>query len=929
MIFYKVNNAIVFIFVFLVFTGCKQTPVEQIHVGNLKCELLENPEGIDAINPRLSWNLFSDQRNINQTAYQILVASTPKILSASEGDLWNSGKIFSNQSIHIPYNGTKLKSQMRCYWKVKVWSKKGESNWSEPAYWSVGLLNYKDWKGRWIGFDRAFPWDKVEKFSRLSARYFRKEFEAKENTDIERATVYIIGLGLYELYINGKKIGDQVLAPAPTDYTKNVKYNTFDVTEHLQKGHNAIGTILGNGRYFTMRQNYKPYKIKTFGFPKMLLNLVIEYSDGTKEVIKTDNSWKGTADGPIRSNNEYDGEEYDARKEMPGWNKTGFDDNNWLNVEYVQEPGGDYESQMNENMKVMHIIKPVSITNLDKNRFILDFGQNMAGWIRMKVKGKRGTRVKLRFGESLRENVELFVANLRDAKATDIYTLTGDGEEIWEPSFVYHGFKFVEISGYPDKPDLKNFKACVVYDNIKTTGTFESSDSLINQIFKNAFWSVNSSYKGMPVDCPQRNERMPWLGDRAIGCYGESFLLDNSRLYLKWLDDIKNSQKADGSISDVAPPYFRYYSDNMTWPGTYLFVTDMLYQQYGLIDPIEEHYPYMKKWLMYMKDQYLVDFILTKDSYGDWCAPHKTIEEGRGKSADVKRPSQLISTAYFYCYLQLMQKFADLSGNKLDMPEYQQLAKKVRIAFNNKFFNKDSAYYGSNSLTDNLLPLYFEMIPEESKRDVLENIRKIIMTENSGHLSTGLVGIQWLMRSLAENGMNDIGFRLATNTTYPSWGYMIENGATTIWELWNANTAAPNMNSQNHVMLLGDLIIWYFENLAGIKSGNEDPGFKKIILEPSFINNLDYVNASYTSIYGKIESNWSRKSESISWEVTIPANTAAEVHFPVNSINQIYENNTPVNSSTGINSNIINKGKTILEIGSGTYHFTINNYKNE
>lgn len=905
----------------LIMGSCRSTAKESLFVDNLCCEMLTNPEGIDVQTPKLSWKILSEQREIKQIAYHLLVASSREKLDNNEGDLWNSGKVTSEQSIHVPYNGVRLTSGTRCYWKVKVWSRNGESDWSESAQWSMGLMHYKDWKGRWIGFDRAFPWDRVEKHSRLSARYFRREFEINREKKIKQATIYLIGLGLYELFINGEKIGKQVLSPSPTDYTKNVKYNTFDITNQLKTGQNAIGTILGNGRYFTMRQNFKSYKIKTFGYPKMILNLVIEYVDGSKQVITTDNRWKGTADGPIRSNNEYDGEEYDARKEMPGWNRVGFDDSDWLDAEYVQEPGGDCEAQMNDNMQIMQIIQPVAISKLDNHRYILDMGQNMAGWLRIKVSGKRGDKITLRFAESLQEKGELFTAPLRDAMATDIYILKGEGIEIWEPSFVYHGFRYVEITGFPGNPTLENFKGCVVYDNMQTTGAFETSDPLINQIFQNATRSISSTYKGMPIDCPQRNERMPWMGDRAIGCYGESFVFDNSKLYLKWLDDIRYSQKSDGSISDVAPPYFRYYSDNMTWPGTYLFVADMLHKQYGMVLPIREHYPYMKKWLYYMKDRYLKNYILTKDSYGDWCAPPKTIEEGRGKSADVKKPSQLISTAYFYHYLKMMQEFAALSGNERDINEYENLAQKVKKAFNSKFLMVESKSYGSNTLTDNLLPLYFDIVPEEYKLEIVKNIADIIVIQNNGHLSVGLIGIQWLMRSLTENNMADIAFKLATNNTYPSWGYMVNNGATTIWELWNANTAAPDMNSQNHVMLLGDLLIWYYEDLAGIKSSNLEPGFKKVIMAPEFDIGLDYVNASYQSIYGLISSNWTKEEGKITWNISIPANTKAIVHFPTHNKEDILENGESVLSAYGLKFLDKKNDKLLFEAGSGEYNF--------
>ncbi len=912
-------SKLIFISIILLIS-CKNRESVQLLVNNLRTEMQANPEGIDAVNPRLTWELSSNLRGIVQTAYRILIASSPDKLEADEGDLWDSGKVKSDRSIQVAYEGNPLRSRMRCYWKVKVWSENGESDWSESARWNMGFLYEKDFQGRWIGFDKAFPWDNEGMFSRLSARYFRKEFVASK--EIKHATVYIIGLGLYELYINGQKIGNQVLAPTPTDYTKNIKYNVFDVTGNVKAGTNAVGVVLGNGRYYTMRQNYKPYKIKNFGYPKLLLQLEVEYTDGTKEIVETDNTWKGTTDGPLRSNNEYDGEDYDARKEMPGWTYAEFNDSSWKTAEYVQEPGGDVEAQMNGNMKVMESVKPVSINLVKPDTYIMDMGQNMVGWVKMKLKGEKGRQVKLRFAEILKENGELFTDNLRDAKVTDIYILKGGEEEVWEPSFVYHGFRYVEISGYPGKPTRDDFEGRVIYDDMKTIGTFETSNSVTNQIFRNAWWGIKGNYKGMPVDCPQRNERQPWLGDRAVGSYGESFVFDNARLYVKWMDDIQNTQKADGSICDVAPAYLKYYSDNMTWPGTYLLIANMLYNQYGDKTVIMKHYSSMKKWMEYMKKNYMTErFIVTKDSYGDWCVPPETIEEGKGKSADVKHPSSLISTAYYYHFLQMMQRFAKLTTNDADSYGYAALADSMKAEFNDHFFNSESSSYGENKLTDNLLPLSFGMVPAGQTEKVFKNIVNIIEEKHNGHLSCGVIGIQWLMRGLTENGRPDLAYKIATNTTYPSWGYMIENGATTIWELWNGNTAAPNMNSYNHVMLLGDLIVWYYENLAGIKSNPEKPGFKEIIMKPEIIDGLDFVKASYHSIHGLIKSEWVKDANSFSWNITIPGNSKAMIFIPANAKSDVTENGEKATNANGIKFLKMEQGRAIFEVKSGEYFF--------
>jgi alpha-L-rhamnosidase len=903
----------------LIYSFNKPPKVAMATVDELRCERLNNPAGIDVLKPRLSWVIQSAERNIEQVAYQVLVASSPEKLAGNKADIWNSGKVRSSQSVHVPYAGKTLPGRTACYWKVKVWTNKGETGWSETAFWSMGLLQSTDWQAKWIGLDKSFAWDSVTQWSRLSARYFRKPFTV--NASIKKATAYIVGLGLYELYVNGKKIGDQVLAPAPTDYTKTVFYNTHDVTRQLQQGNNTVGVVLGNGRFFTMRQNYKPQKIRTFGFPKMRLQLEIEFTNGTRKIIASDETWKVTADGPIRSNNEYDGEEYDATKELTDWNKNGFNDNNWLRVELVKAPGGVIRSQVNANMKVMSVVKPVSIKPVKPGVFIMDMGQNMVGWIHMQVKGDRGQKVKLRFAESLQPNGELYVANLRDARVTDVYTLKGGSTESWQPSFVFHGFRYVEISGYPGTPAMNDFEGRVVYDDMPTTGQFTTSNETLNQIYKNAWWGINGNYKGMPIDCPQRNERQPWLGDRSIGSLGESFMFGNGLLYAKWLDDIEEAQTEAGVIPDVAPAFWNYYSDNMTWPGAYLTIADMLYTQYADKRPIEKHYASMRKWLGYMRGKYMKDFIVTKDKYGDWCVPPESPELIHSKDSMRKTDGPLIATAYYYRMLQYMQRFALLLNKPADAKEYMLLANNIKTAFNQRFYNAKKKQYSNNTVTANLLPLYFGMVPDSLHDAVFTSISNKILDDDHGHLSTGLLGTQWIMRGLSRYGRPDIAYTLATNRSYPSWGYMVDHGATTIWELWNGNTANPSMNSQNHVMLLGDLLAWCYENLAGIKSDSVQTGFKNIIMQPTPVDGLQFVKASYQSAYGIIKSEWQNGIDQFSWQVTIPANTKAMLYIPASSENAITENGKPVTTVEGIRCMGMQGKRAVLQVGSGNYHF--------
>ncbi|MCD0466948.1 alpha-L-rhamnosidase [Flavobacterium sp. ENC] len=893
----------------------------KIDVINLLCEMLDNPEGIDVLQPRLSWQIAAGVNDVQQTAYQIIAASTLENLNSGKADLWDSGKVESDESLNIMYNGKKLNDRANVFWKVIVWTNKGEIQSKDIAHFSIGILNYADWKStRWIGYEKASPGDSILQYSRLSARYLRKEINLKKQ--IKSAKVYLMGLGMYELYINGAKIGNQVLAPVPTDYTKNIKYNVFDVTSELKEGKNMLGTILGNGRFFTMRQDYKPYKIKTFGYPKMALQLFVEYTDGSRDIIRTDDSWKITTNGPIVSNNEYDGEEYDARRELKGWNTIDYNDKNWLTAEYVQEPGGFYEAQMTPNMKIMGEVKPVSIKQTPKGTYILDMGQNMVGWLQLKVKGKSGDTITMKFAESLQADGSLYIENLRDARTTDHYILKGEGEETWEPTFVFHGFRFVEVSGFPTKPTVDNFVGKVVYDDIKTTGTFESSNATMNQIFKNAYWGIRGNYKGMPIDCPQRNERQPWLGDRTTGAYGESFVFDNQTLYAKWLDDIKNAQTADGGIPDVAPAFWRYYGDNVTWPGTYITVADMLYQQFADKKVIEKHYPYMKKWVVYMEQNYLVKDLMTKDKYGDWCVPPESLELIHAKDSARTTNGELISSAFYYHLLQKMKKFAAINGSgNEDIAYYEALSQRIKSAFNAKFFNSKTNTYANNTVTANLLPLAFGMVPENLQSKVFENIVQEVEVTYKGHISTGVIGTQFLMRTLSQFGRPDLSYKLASNNTYPSWGYMAKNGATTIWELWNGNTADPKMNSQNHVMLLGDLLIWYYENIAGIRSNTETPGFKQLIMKPDFNCGLTYVNASCESVHGLIKSNWKKNKNTLQWSITIPANTTAVVYLPPAAVSAVTVNNQKLDKS-GV-AYKTEKNNMVLTLPSGFYTLNV------
>jgi alpha-L-rhamnosidase len=907
-------------FAILLILACN-TLLAQVKIVNLKCEQLTTPLGIDISNPRLSWQLQSNLKNVKQLNYEIRVASSAKLLITNP-NVWQSGIVNSDKSLLIPIGINQLKSNQKYYWSVTISTNKTKAI-TANSYFTTGLLNQTDWVAKWIGWDKASDWDSISQWSRLSARYIRKEFENKKT--IKRATAFVCGLGLYEFFINGKKIGNQVLAPNPTDFRKTVLYNSFDITSNISNGKNAIGVILGNGRFFTMRQNYKTHKHNTFGFPKLKLQIEIEYTDNTKQLITTNESWKINTNGPIRTNNEYDGEEYDATKEFGNWTDVNFNDKNWNDVELVKAPNGILKAQLQESMQIMKVISPKSIKSIGNKKYIIDMGQNFSGFLAFNGKGKKGDTLTLKFAESLQTNGNLYLANLRDAKVTDKYIFKGNNTiENWQPSFVYHGFRYVEVSGLSDVPSLKNFEGKFIYDALQNIGNFNSSNLTVNQIYNNAWWGIASNYKGMPVDCPQRNERQPWLGDRTIGAIGESYVFDNAKLYAKWMQDIEDSQTPEGSIPDVAPAFWNYYTDDVTWPAAFITISNNLYNQFGDIKPIEKHYAAMKKWFFYMKDKFLKDYIMTRDKYGDWCTPPESLELIHAKDSSRITNGQLIATAYYYKLISYMERFAVLLKQENDISQYKELSNHIKVAFQQKYYNSKLKQYDNGTVTANLLPLYFGITPDSIKQTIVDKIRQKLYIESKAHINTGLIGTQWLMRALSEYKMQDLAFTIASNKTYPSWGYMVEQGATTIWELWNGNTANPQMNSQNHVMLLGDLLIWLYENIGGIRTDKTNVGFKKIIMRPTLPVDLQSASVSYNSAYGKINSAWKNNDKFFQWNISIPANTSAIVYFPTFDVGAIMENGLPFHKSSEFQFVKIENGNTIIEIPSGDYNFTYN-----
>ena len=901
-----------FLILLTTFASCGRIAINIVHPN---VEQQFHPQALATNQPRFSWNYETDAQNVVQTSYRIIVASTLENAQKNMGDLWDSKVVNSSQMLYIPYEGKELKSRDQAYWKVitTVTSNGGHRTKveSEIQSFEISLLNQKDWQAQWIGHE--FDDDVLFGHTRIAARYLRKEFNLDK--DISRARLYVSGMGQYGAFLNGTEIApEELLKPALTWFPQRVYFNTYDVTDLLNKGENAIGVILEGGRYTAIRHKEVnpsgwdgPEHVPNFGTPRLILQLEVTYQDGHQEIIKSDDTWRITNQGPIRTANEYDGETYDENYELGDWTSPGYNDSNWLQAELVEAPEGVLSAQPNPNITVMEKLNPVAMFQKG-DKWMFDMGQNMVGFLNIMIHDQQPSdTITLRFAELLTPDSLLYTANLRSAEATDRYVVSNTSNLPWHPMFVYNGFRYVEISGLRQKPELDDFEGWVIYDEMPVTGSFECSNEVINAVYRNAYWGIRGNYRSMPTDCPQRDERMGWTGDRTTGNYGESYIFNNHQLYAKWLTDADDSQWDNGSLPNVIPPYGRGYTDNLTWPGAVITATDMVYTRFGDDRPIRQHYDAWKKWLLHMKNQYMKDDgIIHRDTYGDWCMPPESLELIHSNDPKRITDSPLLSTP-FYCYLcGKMAKFAKIQGIPEDIQYFNEEIANATVAFNEKYFNYTNCYYGNNTVTANILPLQFGMAPKDLEQQVFNNIVDKTENECHRHVSTGVVGIQQLMRCLTEFGRGDLAFKIASNDTYPSWGYMVRNGATTIWELWNGNTADPSMNSGNHVMLLGDLILWEYEYLGGIRvdfssapaTSNLIPLTSHLTLKPYPIEGLDYVNCAYESVSGRIESNWKREGKHFEWDILIPANTTAEIYLPVANS---YETMT---------------------YGSGKYHFT-------
>ncbi|MCX7819199.1 MAG: glycoside hydrolase family 78 protein [Kiritimatiellae bacterium] len=809
----------------------------------------------------------------------------------------------------------------------RAWSMETDAEWrcatNEPPGWPERLELVEGWMPvRAVGRPGDPPWGAVALPAdrRQPARWLRREFAL--TGEIRRAVVHYSALGLGELWINGRRIGDEVLWPPLTHYDARVPYVTRDVTEALQTGSNAIGVILGNGRYYAPRL-VEPTETLTYGWPKLRLCLAVEFTDGRRERLVSDASWRMTTNGPVLANNEYDGEDYDARREMRGWASAGFDESGWWPAQRVGAPAGRMWGAVMPPIRVTETLRPREIRRRPDGRWIVDMGQNMVGWCRIRVRGPRGTVVTLRHAETLNAEGELYLDNIRGAKVTDRYVLRGEGVEEWEPRFTYHGFRFVEVEGWPGELTAEMIDGRVVHDDVERVGEWSCSDPLLNQIFSNAVWGIRGNYRSIPTDCPQRDERQGWLGDRSAECHGEMFLFDLAAFYAKWTRDIVDAQRDNGSVPNVAPPYWPIYTDNMTWPSSLLFVPRALLDHYDDRVTVAEAWPAMVRWMEHMQT-FVTNGIQPRDTYGDWCVPPEDPKLIHSKDLARKTAGPLIGTAYFAKCAEMLAEFARLLGRGGEAARYERLARETAAAFHREFFRPADGWYDNGTATACILPLRFGLVPEAERGRVAGRLVDKLEREAGGHVMTGLIGGQWLMRTLTDLGRADLAWTLATRESYPSWGYMVRRGATTIWELWNGDTADPAMNSHNHVMLLGDLVIWMFENLAGIANAPDRSGFRRLRMRPEVVPGCERVRAVYRAVSGRIESEWASRGRELVWEVCIPPGVTAELWVPAASVESVREEGGgPAAAAEGVRAARQVGDRVVLEVESGRYRFTV------
>jgi alpha-L-rhamnosidase len=908
----------------------------------LSCEHRNQPLGIDVTEPRLSWQMRTERRGARQSAYRIQAASTPELLTSGVADLWDTDKVESDQSVLVAYAGKELTSRQRVYWKVTVWNETGRSAESRPAWFELGLLQRNEWQSEWIGAKLVGG-----PRSMLPAPYLRKGFQL--SAPIKSARLYVTALGLYECVINGQTIGDSVFAPGWTDYHKRVQYQVYDVTDSLVMGENVLGAVLGDG--WAVGHIGWQHRQRYFDRPRLLAQLELEFPDGRKQTVVTDHTWKYQF-GPLLHNDLLMGEEYDARLELTGWDAPGYDDNLWAHVQVFEDPGMALSATNGPGVRRIQeltpIADPVDRSDFEKRRFILDLGQNMVGRVRFKGSAPAGTTVSLRFAEVLSDLGDLYTANLRTAQATDYYTFKGEGEEVWEPKFTFHGFRYVEVMGYPGEVTRETITGVVLHSDMTPTGHFECSDALINQLQQNIVWGQKGNFVDIPTDCPQRDERLGWTGDIQVFARTAAFNFDIAGFMTRWMQDVADAQSEAGAIPPVVPRVDGVFMDDggPAWADAVIICPWTIYLSYGDKRILRQYYGAMSRFMQFLLDT-SPGYIRTAPDYEGWPG------FGDWLSINANTPRDLIGTAFLAYDAGLMARIAAVLGEEDEQIRYQQLFEDVKQAFAARYLigspvegsdqpsstvrqrmdHADSISngnlkwldYGSvesqvfntelftPTQTAYVLALMFDLLPEDLREPAAAEL--VADFERRGmHLSTGFVGSPYLPHVLSLNGRLDAAYALLNQKSWPSWLYPVTQGATTIWERWDGWTEEngfqdAGMNSFNHYAY-GSIGAWLYNTVAGIEIDAQKPGYKHIRLQPQPGGGLTSACGKLNTPYGEVISDWRLNGGAFDWNVVVPPNTTATL-IP------------PKRSGTRITLDGVDISDPVIEVGAGKYQLTV------